>query len=216
MIKTFIEGIVLGLTIAILFGPAFFALLQTSIYRGFNSGVLLALGIIISDIGLIAICYLGVSQMVLSPEHKMYFGIIGGIILLIFGIVTFTRKPYSTEEGKSIDTDSPWAITYIFKGFFLNIANPFLIIFWMGAMSWVGSNLSLTSYDTLVFFAGTTITIFGTDLIKCYVAGKIKKFLTPSILLWMNRIVGITLAVFGMVLIFRVVYDSLNLSRLLH
>ena len=42
-------GITLGLTLAILLGPVFFALIQTSISKGFLKGLFLAIGISISD-----------------------------------------------------------------------------------------------------------------------------------------------------------------------
>ena len=41
----FLQGILVGLTFAVLLGPAFFSLIQTSIQRGFRSGLFLALGI---------------------------------------------------------------------------------------------------------------------------------------------------------------------------
>jgi threonine/homoserine/homoserine lactone efflux protein len=48
-----IEGVILGLTLAMFFGfgPALFALLQTTIHRGFISGLMLAIGIFLSDFG---------------------------------------------------------------------------------------------------------------------------------------------------------------------
>jgi len=50
MIQAVRTGIILGLTLAVLIGPVFFALLQTSIHKGFGAGVLVAIGISASDI----------------------------------------------------------------------------------------------------------------------------------------------------------------------
>lgn len=58
MFHPLLEGIVIGFTIAILTGPAFFSLIQTSIHRGFRSGLFLAGGIFLSDASLLMLCYL--------------------------------------------------------------------------------------------------------------------------------------------------------------
>ena len=83
MLHLLFEGFVLGLTLAILIGPAFFALVQTSIHRGFKSGFYLALGIFISDITLVFLSYLGASQLVSDPKNSIYVGGSGGLMLIL-------------------------------------------------------------------------------------------------------------------------------------
>ena len=51
----------------------------------------------------------------------------GEIILIVFGIVTYTRKAPDTKTENGIKPKKPGAITYLLKGFFLNIANPFVL-----------------------------------------------------------------------------------------
>jgi threonine/homoserine/homoserine lactone efflux protein len=51
------------------------------------------------------------------------------------------------------------------------------------------------------------MTIFGTDLLKSFIGNKIKKYLRPRVQFWINRIVGITLIIFGIVLMIRVIGD---------
>jgi len=60
-----IEGTILGLSLAFLFGfgPAFFALIQTGIHRGFWAGVLLAIGIIINDLVIVVLSLLGSKRL---------------------------------------------------------------------------------------------------------------------------------------------------------
>jgi len=43
------NGVIYGLVLAVLVGPVFFTLIQTSIERGFKSGVYVAIGISLSD-----------------------------------------------------------------------------------------------------------------------------------------------------------------------
>lgn len=208
MIYSLFKGILLGFTVAVILGPAIFSLLQTSIYRGFKAGVMLAFGIFFSDFILISLCYFGFMQIFDNPENQLSIGIIGGVILIVFGIVTFTRKPSlgdrvnQSEDSKS---KTPKLITYIGKGFLMNTLNPFLLIFWIGVVSFATTNYGLDHKSLIFFFSGTLGTILLTDIIKCFLAIKVRKFLSLHVITWLNRLVGITLAVFGIVLIIRVV-----------
>lgn len=208
MVRSFFEGmLLLGVPMIFMFGPAFFSLIQTSIQRGLREGIFLAFGIILSDSTLVALSYLGVIQLLSAPENKLVVGIIGSVILVSFGVYTFSRKIKIDEKGKTTDnalgvkTLGPF--TYILKGYFLNIANPFLLIFWMGAMGLVSSNYELTK-DILSFFTGTLFTVFFTDILKCFLANRLKRLLRTKFLNWINKVVGVLLVVFGIVLIARV------------
>jgi threonine/homoserine/homoserine lactone efflux protein len=208
MIYSLFKGLLLGFTVAIILGPGFFSLLQTSIYRGFKAGVMLALGILISDFSLISLCYFGFMQIFDNPGNQLSIGIVGGVILIVFGIVTFTRKPSLGDRVNNSDDSKakkPKIFTYIGKGFLMNTLNPFLLIFWIGVVSFATSNYGLDYKSLIFFFSGTLGTILLTDIIKCYLAIKVRKFLNLHVITWMNRLVGITLAVFGIVLIVRVI-----------
>ncbi|MCP4550918.1 MAG: LysE family transporter [Bacteroidetes bacterium] len=199
-----IEGIILGLTLAIFFGfgPALFALLQTTIHRGFFPGLLLAIGIFLSDLVLVGLCFVGAIQIISKPENNLVFSIISGAVLIIFGIITYTRK---VQLGNNNDSETkvkkPWSGTYIFKGFFLNIANPFVWIFWMGVVVGITANYEANVNSMFIFFSATLLTVLLTDISKCFASYKIKKFLTPKIMLWINRAAGVGLFLFGMFLI---------------
>lgn len=198
-----LEGILLGFTLAIFFGfgPALFALLQTTIHRGFFSGLLLAIGIFLSDLVLVGLCLMGAIQIISKPENNLAFGIISGIILIIFGIVTYTRKIEFSKDKNTKSKDRPWPLTYILKGFFLNIANPFVWIFWMGVVVGITANLEADKYAVIVFFSAALLTVLTTDILKCFASYKIKKFLTTKIVQRINHVAGVGLVLFGLFLI---------------
>ena len=199
-----IEGVILGLTLATFFGfgPALFALLQTTIHRGFTSGLMLAIGIFLSDLVLVGLCFVGAIQIISKPENNLAFGIISGIVLIIFGIVTYTRPIQANNSGE-IKVKTPWLGTYIFKGFFLNIANPFVWIFWIGVVVGITANYEADVRSLYIFFSATLLTVLSTDILKCFASYKIKRFLTPKIMLWINRVAGIGLVLFGLYLIIK-------------
>ena len=207
MFLYFLKGILLGITVALLIGPVFFTIIQTSIYRGFRSGVLLSFGVLLSDLTLIVLSYIGLLELLSKETNQVLTGIIGGIILIIFGIATLTRKPSIKKPNTdlSIKINSPGPLTYIFKGYFMNIMNPFLLIFWISVLSVFSANKNIEKSEIVVFFIGTLSTVFLTDVVKCYIAKKIKRFITEITLLWINRFVGIILIGFGLVLIIKVI-----------
>ncbi len=202
----------MGITLAFLVGPSFVSLLQTSINRGFYAGVQFAFGIVLSDITLIALSYFGALQFLGADHNQLRMGVIGGLIVIGFGVVTFTRRyhiasPVNVELGPKTERFfSGKLFKYVSKGYFMNIFNPFLLIFWLGVMSLISSKYGIPSREIILFFSGTIAAVFSTDLIKCIIANRIKRRLTPKLLTMINRVVGVLLVAFGIALIIRVLY----------
>ena len=199
----FFEGMILGFTLAVMLGPAMFTLIQTSIHRGMYRGVLLAGGIFLSDLSLVVLCFVGAAQILGNDKNYLLFGIIGGVVLMAFGIVTYMKKVNITGENSITEVRMPGPLTYIFKGFFLNFANPFVWIFWVSVMVTVTSSHGGDQKATLAFFAGMLFTILTTDIIKVIVASRLKRYLKPKVLIILNHAVGIVLVVFGLYLLVR-------------
>lgn len=210
MITPIWEGLILGFTLALLFGfgPALFALIQTSIHRGLWAGFQLAFGIFLSDAALVALCLLGALQIINeTPENQLTFGIITGVILIIFGIVTFNRKVVIAEEKEVNDVRTPGAVTYILKGFFLNFTNPFVWLFWILWVAAITSNYKGETYSVIILFTTTLLVILATDMLKCFGAYKIKKYVTIQFLRWTNWIAGVSLMIFGIFMLVRAILE---------
>ncbi len=210
MLNPIFEGFLLGLTLAILFGPAFFALIQTSINRGFRAGFFMALGIFLSDFTLVVITYFGLTNLIDFEHNHLMLGIIGGIILIILGTITFMRKPavYNDVNAKlSRFSYLPNPLKQILKGFILNMFNPFLLIWWMTIVVGVSSNYGNDHLSIYAFFSSVLLTVLITDIIKVYISGRLKKIIKPELILWINKFVGILLILFGIILLLRVIID---------
>ncbi len=206
MITPIWEGLVLGLTLAFLFGfgPALFALIQTSIHRGLWSGFQMAFGIFLSDATLVTLCLLGALQIINeTPENQLVFGLITGIILIIFGIVTFTRKVKIADDINNEEIRKPNPVTFILKGFFLNFTNPFVWLFWILWVTTITSNYQGETDSVILLFSITLPVILATDMLKCFGAYKIKRYVTPRFIQWINWVAGSGLMVFGIFLLIR-------------
>jgi threonine/homoserine/homoserine lactone efflux protein len=203
--QTIIEGVIMGLTLSLFFGfgPALVAEIQTSILRGFWAAVLLAFGVFLSDAVLVALGFLGAVQI--FENNKTLLGLLGGIILIIFGIVTYRRKVMINVDASAPDfkKDEPYFTTYILKGFFINITNPFIWIFWMGIVVGFTANYKADMLMLISFFLSALGTVFLFDMLKIFSAYKIKKYLQTHNIVWINRIAGVGLVIFGIYLVIR-------------
>jgi len=196
-----IKGIQFGIVLAFLAGPVFFTIIQTSAERGFSKGVLVALGVSISDAFYVVVCYLGLISLIESPTFRDQMALVGGGILILFGLynlVVKTRK--STTGGNAATETRPFR--YILKGFFINAFSPMVPILWIGYISIASIDLGLvTDSEFTIFFLSMLATVLVTDVAKAYLAGRLSTFITPQRMMWMNVIVGIALLIFGVRLI---------------
>ncbi len=194
------EGIILGLTVAITLGPALFSLLQTSIKHGIKTGIFLAAGIFMSDLALVVGCFFGASVIVTDSRYHLILGLLGGVVMIVFGLVTMLRKVPPTEQVEVINeirVRKKGLMPYFFKGFLLNIANPFLWVFWITSVLAINATYGGDQQQVALFFAGTLGIILATDILKVILANKLKVTGNPMVKLWINRIVGVLFIVIG-------------------
>ncbi len=201
-IEPLISGMTFGLLLAAMLGPVFFAILQTSLHEGFKAGFYLAFGVLLSDIGLISICYTFAALVQKIDAHHEFMNWIGGILFIAFGIFNFFHK----IKLKEIDDNKKTIhAQFVLKGFLINLFNPAVLFFWLGVVGLLSVKDNYTQTDEAVFFGGTLLTIFTTDLLKSFIAHRIKNFLKPNIMIWLNRIIGIVLIGFGVQMILNVI-----------
>ncbi len=202
MIEPILSGIVFGLVLAIILGPVFFTLLQTSIHEGFKAGVHLAVGVLLSDATCIVVAYTFASQLDLTGKYKTAMGWIGGFLMIGFGIINFLRK----VKPKEVDDDKKTVhAKFILKGFLMNSLNPAVLLFWIGILSLVKLKEDYTKADDAAFFATVLCTVFGMDLLKAFIANKIAHLLNAKVLHWINWSVGSVLILFGLRMIILVI-----------
>ncbi|NJN41220.1 MAG: LysE family transporter [Flammeovirgaceae bacterium] len=130
-----LNGIKFGFILSLLIGPVFFALLQTSIEKGFWSGVWMAIGVSISDVIYVSILYFGLSQLVGDPKFRAMLAYGGGIVLVLFGAYyIFFKNRRNTVLNGQVVAESKF-YKHLLKGLVLNGLSPMVPIFWIGAIS---------------------------------------------------------------------------------
>jgi threonine/homoserine/homoserine lactone efflux protein len=195
--------IVLFLTFS--FGPAFFALINTGIKHGYKTGAMLATGVVLSDFFLcvliILLVHFGATNIIQDDKTQRFMGILAGIILIIFGSLYF-RKPIK-KTNDTIEIKTPSTISMLLKGFFLNLLNPAVWFIWLGNVTAVSKSLDYSVIKMLVFFSITLALVWLVELGKISASAKLNKFLTEKIMISINRLTGILLVCFGILLIYK-------------
>lgn len=203
-----LNGIISGLVLALLIGPVFFTIMQTSIERGFGSGALVAMGVSLSDTFYITVTYLGVYQLFDNGNFRLYLAYFGGVVLVIFGAyyLFIKSKRISRYDPGSLNTSSPWRL--IGKGFIINGLTPTVLIFWLGTVGLATTKLGYSvPQKAIPYFASIVSTVFVTDVIKAKLADKLRVMLTVRLIRSLNIILGLVLLVFGA----RLIYYAENL-----
>lgn len=198
------QGIILGITLAFLIGPSFFALLQTSIKHGFKIGFSLATGIFLSDLFCIMLIFIGLANIIADADNRFYITIIGGVVLVIIGFASILMRKKHIQDNNSkrkIEIKSPKVYLYIFKGFLLNMLNPSVYIYWISIVAISSSQYSNERDLNLVFLASILFAVYATDTSKAYLANKLKKTLNDQVIIMINLFAGIVLMVIGVFLI---------------
>ncbi len=193
----FVNGLIFGLVLAVLIGPVFFTLIQTSIEKGFRKAMLVALGIVLSDICYIVLAYFGVSNFLKTSGHDASVAYIGGAILLAFGLFNLMRAKQNVVITREA-VKAKGFFRYIVKGFLINGISPFVLIFWVGAMSLATAKYKYAGTDLFLFFVVIILVVLATDMLKAYLATRLRKFFTPRLFKILNAVVGIALCLFGL------------------
>ncbi len=193
----FIKGLLLGCALALLVGPVFFMILNTSLKKGFLPASMLAVGVLLSDLLYVLLTYFGSSYIRLIQEHENLVGAAGGILILSFGLYTLTRKAVITVDALEEIDDSQTRAVDVVKGFMMNTLNPGALLFWLGVAGTISINLEFSRLNALFFYSGTLSTVFLSDLAKAWIATKIRRWIQASLLIWMNRISGLALCAYG-------------------
>ena len=202
-----VEGILGGLSLAILLGPIFIVLVQTALERGARAGLTVGTGIWTSDFLIVGLFYYFLSKIqnvVEDPDFIFWFGAIGGLIMIIFGVYLSLRK--TTLDYSKVKISAVHFLGYWTKGFLVNTINPFTFIFWLGFITSFLITRRLDGFDSSLILGSILLTIIITDSLKVILAKLIRKKLNEGLLSTINKIAGIAVSIFGLVIFYRCVF----------
>jgi len=195
--------ITIGFFTAFIMGPVFWVLLETSITKGFKAAIAFDLGVMFADVCFIGVCYLGSFQLLEDEQNKQGLFVLGGTILLLYGLFSWLNRNKKTKDQPEINESKENYFGLAVKGFAINILNVGVFIFW-GGITIVSSPASGKSFTTFIlFFSIVLLSYFLTDLLKISVANRFKSLLTGKGIVIVNSIISLILVISGAVLIIK-------------
>lgn len=202
MLDALLKGTFMGLMLAISIGPIIFSVIKQSLNNGREGGLSFVSGVWVSDLLLIFLCN-GFSEMVQQlMDYQFEIGLCGGLVLMGMGLFyLFMRKKASAlpMENTSWHFRKKDFARIFSAGFLLNTLNPNVVIFWITTTA--ACAITSTSQERLLIFATCMAITMGADVLKVFLAGKIRHRLTEKTIHQINKISGTLLILFGFVLL---------------
>jgi threonine/homoserine/homoserine lactone efflux protein len=194
------KGIITGLILTLSFGAGFFALVQTSISRGTNKGILIAVGAVISDALYIFMAMFATSFISEElPKYDKWIRIAALVSFIFIGIRTIIKSSKVLQTG---DIGEKPNYYFISKGFLLNKLNPMILITWIGITAYLRSSLLYDLPHLIAFFVAVMESVFATQAGICYSSNKIKNYLSEQFIHRMNILIGILFIGLGLLIFF--------------
>jgi threonine/homoserine/homoserine lactone efflux protein len=211
MLDALVKGVTLGLLLSISVGPIIFSIIKQSLNNGPRGGLSFVLGVSASDIALVLFSNVFTQLFSYLVEHKQVIGIGGSIFLITVGIFfLFFKKVVVDEQGVQLLKFRRRDYAKIFlSGFFMNTLNPAVFIFWLTAST---TFVTYRIEKKIVIFITCLVVVLAFDLFKVFMAQKIRKKLTPHNIHILNRVNGIVLIGFGVVLLWGLIFYSSKLN----
>ncbi|QTA86220.1 LysE family translocator [Desulfonema magnum] len=195
-ISLFFKGFIIGISIAAPVGPIGLLCIQRTLARGNVCGLVSGLGAASADAVYSFIAAFGltfISNFLI--EQSVWFGLVGGAFLCWLGIRAFLTKP---AEQIISEYDNNHVGVYG-TTFFLTLTNPMTIL----SFASIFAGLGMVNTDTHYASAGLMVigVFMGSGLwwfILSRFTSMFRKKLTSEKLVWVNRISGIIIIIFGL------------------
>ena len=205
MFESILKGLTFGLLLSISVGPVLFSIIKQSLNNGHKGGLAFVFGVSASDISLVLVSNIFTELFNSIKAYKTEIGISGCIFLVSMGIYfLFFKKVKVNEEGKQVfKFRKRDYIKTFFSGYLMNTLNPAILIFWITTSTAI---INHTVHQRIIIFSTCLTWMLGTDILKVLLAGKIRNRLTPHNIHIINRINGMILIVFGIALIWGLIF----------
>ena len=201
MIQAILQGFALGLLLSVSVGPVVFSVIKQSINHGHKGGLSFAIGVAASDLTWVLISNVFTEFFNRLLRFEKVIGIGGSILLLCMGVYfLFFKKVQLNEMGDGLEMKRNTGdyIRIFFGGYFVNVLNPGVIAFWFTcATAFVTTPVN----ERIALFATCLLVVFMADVFKIFLANRLRKRLTLKTITIVNKLSGIILIVFGVVLI---------------
>jgi len=202
-ISFFLRGLLIGLSVAATVGPMSVLCIHRTLQRGFLYGLVSGFGIATAD-GLYG-CIAGFGLTVIATflvHQQAWIRAIGGLFLVYLGIKTILTKP-AERAATTTSTQTSSFISAYASTFFLTLTNPLTILSFVAIFAGLGvgnekNNLATALLVVCGVFLGSALWW----LVLTRGISLLRGTFTKQWLLWINRISGCIITLFGLLALF--------------
>ena len=196
-VSLFLRGLVIGFSIAAPVGPIGVLCIRRTIVEGQLYGLVSGLGAATADALYGCVAAFGltfISSFLIG--HKLWLSLIGGLFLLYLGIKTLLSKPAedaAKAEGKGLL--GAYASTFL-----LTVTNPMTILSFVAIFAALGLGSTTGSYaSALILVLGVFCGSAAWWFLLSGGVGLFRNKFNARGLLWVNRISGAIITLFGVI-----------------
>ncbi|MGB0973700.1 MAG: LysE family translocator [Flavobacteriaceae bacterium] len=210
MFNDIASAIPIGVLLALTIGPVFFVLLETSVTKGFRSALVFDLGVITADIIFIFVAFFSTASILDKVKDDPNLLVFGGVLLFFYGLFSFikTSKSYRQiiREHHSVVIKKNY-LELFFKGFLLNFINIGVLGGWIAAII-LAKSITTSQEGVILFISTILISYIVVDILKIFLAKKLKHKLTPRVVFKMKKIISLVILFIGLALIIQRLFPS--------
>lgn len=195
MANIILQGALLGLILSVLIGATFFVLIETSISHGVKNAISMSLGVFLSDALILLIIWNTSRNIIEKVIANSLFNTLGAIIFVLFGIYYLYS---SRNPGLGAHPKTNKSKKLFLQGILINTLNPSVTAFWLGAMFIAISKLAFSAEEIMVYFGSALFVILSVDLIKIYLASKLKAWITTKRMKIIYLVIGFIFVAMGL------------------
>src|SRR5690606_3386054 len=180
--------------------------------NGFRAGISFALGVSASDIMFVLLGNLATSFISNLGAYTNIIGISGGILLIgmgVYGLLFKKVKITTGDEKPEMFSTRDYAKIWL-GGWLLNSRSPGVIICWLGVCV---ANAPTSVSHRVTMYSVCLLFVLAADILKVFVSDKIRHKLTLTNVIWLNRVAGVCMIVFGLVLLYQVLFGDGNFTH---
>ena len=199
ILELILRGVLVGLIITAPVGPVNVLCVHRTITRGWRSGMVSGFGSALADGIYATIAGFSISLVIdFLMKEIFWIRLFGGIVLILLGIWYYFRPLKKEDNSQKRDKDAEDTAST----FFLTLTNPTTVLSFLAVLAATGLGHSRAWYLTLLMVAA----IFSGAMLWWFVltgiADHFRDRFTDRSMVLMNRIGGIAIGIFGVIMLF--------------
>lgn len=194
-----LEVILITSTGALSPGPLTAATIRKGLDEGWKAGFLISVGHTIAEFSLVLAIAFGIAQILTVGYVKSIIGLIGGLILFIFGVLQLRAVKSASLTGTVSSERSSIGI-----GFFLSAFNPYFILWWstVGLKLIVDALIYASFIGLILMYVAHVWMDYVWLILLCHLAFKGKEMISEKIYRLILFILALIMFIFAFYFVF--------------